>query len=143
MWPSQRQTGSALICAYFVYFFAPRFYSMVSKKAVPILRFGRRKSLAGRRTHAFVDEALEAPAVEVFTDVDVSFAVDREGMRHVQRTAEDTLLADVVDDLERLTLENPDVVVGAIDYVQEALIGRERQPGRRSSEQRSRRDESF
>ena len=46
---------------------------------------------------------MEPTAVEVFADVDVTFAVDREGMRHVQRSARDALLSDVVDDLERLT----------------------------------------
>src|SRR5882762_8939177 len=108
-----------------------------------MLRFRRRKSLAGGRTHSLVYKPLEAPAVEVFADVNVPFAVDREGMRHVQRSTEDTLLADVVDDLERLTQENPDVVVRAVDHVQEALIRRERKPRSRSGKQRFRRDESF
>ena len=76
-----------------------------------------------------VDEPLEAPAVEVFADVDVAFAVDREGMGHVQRSAEDPLLSDAIDDLERLAQKNPDVVVRAVDHVQEALIRREREPG--------------
>src|SRR5207253_1713020 len=107
------------------------------------LRFRGRKSLARRRAHSLIDEPLEAPAVEVFADVDVAFAVDRKCMRHVQRSAEDTLLSDVVDDLERLTQKNPDVVVGAVDHVQEALIRREREPGSRPGEQRSRRDEPF
>src|SRR5437879_11880037 len=90
------------------------------------LRFRGRKSLAGRRAHSLIHEPLEAPAVEVFADVDVTFAVDREGMRHVQRSAEDTLLSAVVDDLERLTPKNPDVVVRAGDHVLESLIRRER-----------------
>src|SRR5439155_874595 len=85
---------------------------------------------ARRCAHSFVDEALEAPAVEVFADVDVPFAIGREGMRHVQRTAEDTLLADMVDDLKRLTQENPDVVVRAVDHVEESLIRRECEPAK-------------
>jgi hypothetical protein len=84
------------------------------------LRFRRRKSLAGRRAHSLVNEPLEAPTVEVFADVDVSSAVDREGMRYVQRPAEDPLLSDVIDDLECLTQKNPDVVVSAVDHVKEA-----------------------
>src|SRR6202049_5353520 len=107
------------------------------------LRFRRRKSLAGRRAHALVNEPLETPAVEVFADVDVTFAVDREGMRHVQRTAENPLLSDVVDDLERLTQKNPDVVVRAVDHDKEALIRRERESGGRPGEQGSRRADSF
>src|SRR5215467_6263189 len=107
------------------------------------LRFRRRKSRAGRRAHSLVNESLEAAAVEVFADVDVTFAVDREGMRHVQRSAEDPLLSDVIDDLERLTQKNPDVVVRAVDHIQEALIWREREPGCRAAEQRSRRHEPF
>src|SRR5207253_3897141 len=86
------------------------------------LRFRGRKSLARRRAHSLIDEPLEAPAVEVFADVDVAFAVDREGMRHVQRSAEDTLLSDVVDDLERLTQKNPHVVVRAVDRVVRAKV---------------------
>jgi hypothetical protein len=92
------------------------------------LRFRRRKSLAGRRAHSLVNEPLEAPTVEVFADVDVSSAVDREGMRYVQRPAEDPLLSDVIDDLECLTQKNPDVVVSAVDHVQEAVIRRKREP---------------
>src|SRR3989442_1040438 len=107
------------------------------------LRFRGRKSLARRRAHSLIHEPLEAPTVEVFADVDVAFAVDREGMRHVQRSTEDTLLSDVVDDLERLTQKNPDVVVRAVDHIQEALIRREREPRGRPGEQRFRRDESF
>src|SRR5271168_3954542 len=83
------------------------------------LRFRRRKSLAGRLAHPLVNEPLEAPTVEVFADVDVACAVDREGRRHVQRSAEDALLSDVIDDLERLTQKNPDVVVRAVDHIQE------------------------
>src|SRR5438093_10191494 len=108
-----------------------------------MLRFRRRKSIAGRRAHSFVHEPLEAPAVEVFADVDIAFAVDREGMRYVQRSAEDTLLTDVVDHLERVPQENPDVVVRPVDHVQEALIWREREAGGRPGEQGSRSDESF
>src|SRR5438093_7138205 len=111
--------------------------------AYELLRFRRGKSLARSCAHSFVDKPLETPAVEVFADVDVPFAISREGMRHVQRTAEDTLLADMVDDLKRFTQENPDVVVRAVDHVQESLIRREREPGRRSSKERARRDESF
>src|ERR1700687_4706248 len=91
------------------------------------LRFRRRKSLAGRRAHSLVNEPLEAPAVEVFADVDVTRAADREGMRYVQRSAEDPLLSDVIDDLECLTQKNPDVVVSAVDHVQEAVIRRKRE----------------
>src|SRR5207249_5569178 len=71
-----------------------------------ILRLRWRKSLARSCAHSFVDKPLETPAVEVLSDVDVPFAIGREGMRHVQQTAEDTLLADVVDDLKRFTQEN-------------------------------------
>src|SRR6266850_1707032 len=60
------------------------------------LRFWRRKSFARRLTHALVNEPLEAPAIKVFADVDVTFAVDREGMRNVQRSAEDPLLSNAV-----------------------------------------------
>ena len=90
------------------------------------LRFRRRKRLASGLAHSLVDEPLEAPAVEVFTDVDVAFAVDCEGMRHVQRSAEDPLPSDMIDDRKRLTQKNPDMVVGAIDHIEEALIRRER-----------------
>jgi|SRR6516162_2716310 len=81
------------------------------------LWFRRRKSLAGRRPHALVNESLEAPSIEVFTHVEVPAAVNREGMRNVQRSAEDPLLSDVVDHLEGLTQKNPDVVVRAVDHV--------------------------
>src|SRR5206468_11335720 len=52
------------------------------------LRFRRRKGVACGRAHSLVDEPLEAPAIEILADVDVAFAVDREGMGHVQRSAE-------------------------------------------------------
>ena len=73
--------------------------------------------MAGRRPHALVNESLEAPAIEVFTDVEVPAAVNREGMRNVQRSTKDPLLSDVVDHLEGLTHKNPDVVVRAVDHV--------------------------
>jgi hypothetical protein len=63
----------------------------------------------------------------VFADVDVTFAVGRQGMRHVQRSAKNPLLPDVVDHLERLTQKNPHVVVRAVDHIQEALIRRKRE----------------
>src|SRR5216684_4254278 len=90
-----------------------------------------------------VDEPLETPAVEVFAHVDVAFAVHREGMWHVQRSAEYPLLSDAVDDLERLTQKNPDVVVPTVDHIEEALIRREREPGGRPGEQCLRRDKAF
>src|SRR5215475_5765011 len=107
------------------------------------LRFRRRQRLAGGWAHALVDEALEAPAVEVLADVDVALAVDRKRMRHVQRSAEDPLLSEVIEDLERLTQQNPDMVVGAVDHIEEALIRREREPGGGAGEQRSPRHEAF
>jgi hypothetical protein len=87
-----------------------------------MLWFRRRKSLACRLAHSLIDEALEAPAVEVFANIDVAPAVDREGMWHIQRPAEDALLTDAIDHLERLSQKNPDVVVRAVDHIQEALI---------------------
>ena len=36
------------------------------------------------RAHAFVDEALKSPPVEILADVDVSFAVSRQRVRHVE-----------------------------------------------------------
>src|SRR5439155_4769116 len=107
------------------------------------LRLRRRQCLAGRWAHALVDEALEAPAVEVLADVDVALAVDGERMRHIQRSAEDPLLSEVIEDLERLAQQNPDMVVGAVDHIKEALIRRECEPGGGACEQRSRRDESL
>src|SRR5215467_16277441 len=80
------------------------------------LRFRRRKRAAGRRAHSLVDEPLEAPAVEVFADIDVAFAVHRKGVRHVERPAEYPLLSDAIDDLERLAQKNPDVVVATVDH---------------------------
>src|SRR5712664_3246036 len=103
-------------------------HSALARSHDATLRFRRRKRVAGRRAHSLVDEPLEAPAVEVFAHVDVAFAVDREGMRHVQRSAEYPLLSNAIDDLERLTQKNPDVVVGAVDHIEEALIRREREP---------------
>ena len=73
--------------------------------------------MAGRRAHALVNESLEAPAIEVFTDIEVPFTVHCEGMWHVQRSAEDPLLPDVVNHLESLAQKNPDVVVRAVDHV--------------------------
>src|SRR5262245_23425514 len=107
------------------------------------LRFRRRKRLTGWWAHSLVDEALEAPAVEVFADVDVALAVDGQRMRHVQRPAEDPLLSEVIEDLERLTQQNPDVVVGAVDHIEEALVRREREAGGGACEQRSARNESL
>jgi hypothetical protein len=101
----------------------------VGKAPRAALRFRRRNCLAGRRAHSLVDEALEAPAVEIFADINVAFAVDREGMRHVQRPTEDPLLPEAIDDLKRFTQQNPDVMVGAVDHIHEALIRREREPG--------------
>ena len=66
------------------------------------LWFRRRKRAARWLAHALVNEALEAPAVEIFADIDIAFAVDRKGMRHVQRSAEDALLPDAIDDLKRI-----------------------------------------
>src|SRR5215470_8209095 len=85
-----------------------------------LLRLRRRKGFAGWRAHALVDEALEAAAVEILANVDVAFAVDCKRMRHVQRSAEDSLLPEMIEDLERLTQQNPDVVVGAVDHIEEA-----------------------
>src|SRR5262245_7835047 len=122
-------------------------------KAVPLfercasfkrrLRLRRWQRLAGRRTHALVDEALEAAAVEVLANIDVALAVDRKRMRHVQRSAKDPLLPEMIENLERLAQKNPDVVVGAVDHVEEPLIGRECEPGGGAGEQRSARDEAF
>src|SRR5258706_14113746 len=64
-------------------------------------------------------------------------------MRHVERSTEYPLLSDAIDDLERLAQKNPDVVVGAVDHIEEALIRREREPGGRPGEQCLRRDEAF
>src|SRR5262245_26415362 len=114
-----------------------------SCNATASLRFRRRQRLAGGRAHALVDEALEAPAVEILTHVDVALAVDRQRMRYVQRSAEDALLSEVIEDLERLTQQNPDVVVGAVDHIEEALVRREREAGGGACEQRSARNKSF
>ena len=92
------------------------------------LRFRWRKRRAGWLAHALVNEALETPAVEIFADIDVALAVDCKRMRHVQRSAKNALLSDVIDDFERVAQKDPDVVVCAVDHVKEALIGRKGEP---------------
>ena len=62
-------------------------------------RFRRRQGFARGRTHAFVDEALEAAAIEVLADIQVALTIDCKRVRHVQRSAEDSLLSDVIDHL--------------------------------------------
>jgi len=131
-----------------------RIASLYTRKAQPdalwsrrttgaTLWFRRRESPAGRIAHSLVDKPLEAPTVKVFAYVEVTFAVHREGMWHVERPPKDPLLPDVVDDLECFAQKNPNVVVGTVDHVQEALIRRECDSRGRPSEQRSRGNESF
>ena len=50
---------------------------------------------------------LKAPAIEVFADVHVASAVRGQRVRNVQRSAGNTLLSDVINDLQRLTQQNP------------------------------------
>jgi hypothetical protein len=60
----------------------------------------RRYGLGGGRVgaHSFIHKPLEPPGVEV----EVTFTVHREGMRYVQGSAKDPLLADVVEAAEIL-----------------------------------------
>jgi hypothetical protein len=82
-------------------------------------------------------------AVEVFADIDVALAIDRERVRHVECAAEDALLTNAIDDFERFAQEDPHMVVRAVDHVEEALVRGEDEPGGRSGEQRRRCDRDF
>src|SRR6185436_1004049 len=86
----------------------------------------------------FIQEALKPARVEVLADVDVAAAVDGNGVGDVERSAPQALLAEARDDLHRPAFENPHVVVGAVDHIEEALlrIRREREARRRALKQR-------
>src|SRR5262245_1600234 len=71
-----------------------------------------------RCAKALVQEALESACIEVLADVDVAAAVHGDCVRNVERAAEETLLTEPRDHLQRLPLHNPDPVVGAVDHVQ-------------------------
>src|SRR5262245_33823531 len=83
---------------------------------------GRRRNRSRfRRAETFIQEALEPPCVKILANIDIASAVDGNRVRDVERASPQALLAEPRDDAHRLALENPDVVVGAVDHVEKAL----------------------
>src|SRR5438105_9253950 len=82
----------------------------------------RRVRTRYRCAQSLVQEALEAARVEVLADVEIPSAIHRDRMRHVERAAKQSLLAEAGDHLQRLAIEDPDVMVRAVDHVQKPLL---------------------
>src|SRR5436190_16653656 len=75
-----------------------------------------------RGAQSLVQEALEAASVEVLADVDIASTVHRDRMRHVERAAKQSLLPEAGDHLQRLAIQDPDVMVRAVDHVEKPLL---------------------
>src|ERR1700748_3783134 len=87
--------------------------------------------------HALVEEALQAAAVVGLGRVDVAFRVGRDAVHGVELAGHLAAIAEAREDLEGLTIEDPDLLVLAVGQVDELLlrIVRERDvPGRSVAE---------
>src|SRR5580765_4171214 len=91
----------------------------------------------GHRLHPLVEEALQAAAVVGLGRVDVPLRVGGDAVDGVELAGHLAAVAEAGEDLERLPIENPDLLVLAVREVDELLlrIVRERDvPGRAVAE---------
>src|SRR5262245_41903724 len=82
----------------------------------------RRVGAGSRPAESFVQESLESACVEIFAHVDVAPTVHGDGMWNVERAAEEPLLPEARDHSKRLAIQDPHVMVRAVDHVQEPLL---------------------
>src|SRR5262245_54206604 len=87
----------------------------------------RRVRTRYRRAQPLVQEALKASSVEVLADVEIAATVHRDRMWHVERAAEQSLLPEASDHLQRLAIQDPDVMIRAVDHVEKPLLRIRRQ----------------